>query len=132
MPKGVRGFQKGAQWNGNKEGRPLSTPREIFTNKYFKDNEERIWKNWDNIMELALEKKEKWAMERVADTWTSRPRIEVPPEMNSQIIEIISEAKNFLSDFSCDTLQRMQSDRSAALERRTNNKGEELREEQNG
>lgn len=128
MTKGIKGFQKGEHWKGNRNGRPPSTPRELFTNKYFKANEQRIWKIWDRILDLA-EQDKKWAMERVADTWTSRPRSEVLVDSCDANFD---QAKSIISEFSPELLERIKEEAEKIKERRANNNGEGLMEEHNG
>ena len=74
MPVGVKGFQKGAAWNGNRNGAPKKQfHRDDFTDELFHKYKDRIDIVADRLTTYAIEGNP-WAMKLVCDYFLTRPK----------------------------------------------------------
>lgn len=94
---GVKGFQSGANWRGNSNGRPKKPNfRDTFTEEFFKTNGIRV----SNILKMIFEEAEErkpWAMKLIADYSLTRPKTPEPEEDtdNNELIErLANKVKN--------------------------------------
>lgn len=102
MPKGVKGYQKGDDWNGNSKGAPKKQfRRDEFTDEFFVEQKQRIY----NINLSVLDDAEGGDKRSKALVWQTF--LTKPPNRDEPVSDTHSKASETLSGCATEALAQM-------------------------
>ena len=97
----LRPFKSGAEWNGNRVGRPkLHYKRDKFTDEIFEKHKENgnIEKVSDILFEEAISERKPWAITLICQYFLTRPKNDEGVEESANNNDFVEKLKSIPSD----------------------------------